>query len=569
MSQIKLLKTLKQRIKHLRGRHDQLDHAWNRGMGRGSGGGVGDVVTVEQYQAMSKKLDEEVAAGTKTQEVANGIRKNLQKKANDYYDAVTRASLGMARIPRRRRASAQLADIRANDIASAAQQGQLANQNSNLQQRISDFAGSVQGGFNNILNRIRDIRRPKNEIAQPIQQEQAPAERAMNFSYNMPDRSLENYPIFDDEMMNSIYNNPSLQTVEPLINGYVQWGMSELDAIYKVLGFAKKMDQKQLVQELMQKFEISLKQDKIDRRNEELLKPPRELIDSERVEISENVRKQFNLYMQEHENADSENVDDNIKTIALIYAIQSLSPIQQMNFAFDRTLQKEFADIIDYNEDYRSEKIINAVLIGGTPEARLYADAYSEQVSYAGRIFETRYISIEHLIRKAQTYGWQWFASEIMSTHMLQAVGWKTAMIQELLASISQNQSYSNPDRPGFYPVGVAAPAVNADALAALQKTYEQQQQVFKEKQITKELLYRATKLMLGLPMESWSSDRAVSETFLEKNPGAIMNEQEVPIENIFCRHDTLPGWPTGIYKEQESVVLGIAQAIMDLQLNQ
>ncbi len=121
------LKLLTKRLKHLRGRHDQLDHAWNRGMGRGSGGGVGDIVTVEQYQDMSKKLDEEVAAGEITQQIADLTRKTLQKKANDYYDAVTRASLGMARRPRRQRASAQLADARANDIASAAQQGQYAN----------------------------------------------------------------------------------------------------------------------------------------------------------------------------------------------------------------------------------------------------------------------------------------------------------------------------------------------------------------------------------------------------------------------------------------------------------
>jgi hypothetical protein len=449
------------------------------------------------------------------------------------------------------------------------------NQISRRQQAMDKFANiradvtsSIQSGFNSLLERIRNLRRPQNETAQPIQNI-VPEERTMNFSYNMPDRSLENYPVFDDAMMNSIYNNPSLQTVEPLINGYVQWGMSELDAIYKVLGFAKKMDQKQLVQELTKKFETALKQDKINRRNDELVKPPRQLTDSERAEISENVRKQFDFYMQENANSDSENIDDNIKTSALIYAIQSLSPIQQMNFAFDKTLQKEFEDIIDPNEDYRSEKIINAVLIGGTPEARLYTDAYTEQVSYAERIFQTRYISIEHLIRKGQEYGFQWFASEVMSTHMLQAVGWKTAIIKELLASISQNQSYSSADRPGFYPAGISAPAINADALAALQKTYEQQQQIFKERQMTKELLYRATKFMLGLPMESWSSDRAVSETFLERNPGAIMNEQEVPIENIFCRYDTLPGWPTGIYKEQESVVLGIAQAIMNLQLSQ
>ena len=187
--QINIVKpTIKQRLKHLRGRHDQLDHAWNRGMGRGSGGGVGDVVTVEQYQAMSKKLDEEVAAGTKTQEVANGIRKNLQKKANDYYDAVTRASLGMARIPRRQRASTQLADIRANDIASAAQQGQLANTNTRLTNALSRIqqlsGGNIMGRLNDLLSRLTN---------RTSQQQQTPQQEPQKVPKERPKKLATEY----------------------------------------------------------------------------------------------------------------------------------------------------------------------------------------------------------------------------------------------------------------------------------------------------------------------------------------------------------------------------------------
>lgn len=34
IDKIAMLSEYRTKLKHLRGRHDQLDHAWNRGMGR-------------------------------------------------------------------------------------------------------------------------------------------------------------------------------------------------------------------------------------------------------------------------------------------------------------------------------------------------------------------------------------------------------------------------------------------------------------------------------------------------------------------------------------------------------
>jgi citrate lyase gamma subunit len=55
--------------KHLRGRHDQRDHAWNRGMGRGSGGGaVGEsgLSKMIKYQQTRQALLEKVRTGDMT-----------------------------------------------------------------------------------------------------------------------------------------------------------------------------------------------------------------------------------------------------------------------------------------------------------------------------------------------------------------------------------------------------------------------------------------------------------------------------------------------------------------------
>lgn len=64
--------------KHLRGRHDQRDHAWNRGMGRGAtpaGGGADGLSQMEIYQKTRQSLLDMVRQGQTTrQDVRNQLR---------------------------------------------------------------------------------------------------------------------------------------------------------------------------------------------------------------------------------------------------------------------------------------------------------------------------------------------------------------------------------------------------------------------------------------------------------------------------------------------------------------
>ena len=63
------LNRLVTRLKHLRGRHDQLDHAWNRGMGRGGGGAalapnqMGPLPTTDFYRQRRIELMEQQRQG--------------------------------------------------------------------------------------------------------------------------------------------------------------------------------------------------------------------------------------------------------------------------------------------------------------------------------------------------------------------------------------------------------------------------------------------------------------------------------------------------------------------------
>ncbi len=182
-----MIKTLKQRIKHLRGRHDQLDHAWNRGTGGGT-------VSGDDYQAAVKLLDQQVADGEIDQEIADRTRAVLRKKANQSYDAMKRASLGMGILSRRQQASTQLADIRANDIASAAQQGQLANQMNVLgtqpvadtQAKPSKYADKFSG-----LTSVQDIVNQANAILQSDDEAPSTTEEFVDFLSHIPSASIQ------------------------------------------------------------------------------------------------------------------------------------------------------------------------------------------------------------------------------------------------------------------------------------------------------------------------------------------------------------------------------------------
>ena len=96
------------KLKHLRGRHNQLDHAWNRGMGGGA------EISSSDFREIVKQTDIKIANGEISQQEGKLVVDSIRKKVNARYDALISASRGMARIPRRRRASTQLLDSRLN-----------------------------------------------------------------------------------------------------------------------------------------------------------------------------------------------------------------------------------------------------------------------------------------------------------------------------------------------------------------------------------------------------------------------------------------------------------------------
>ena len=124
--------SISERLKHLRGRHDQRDHAWNRGMGRGdtSGGYAPGTMNQDQFMEMKRSLQAQIDSGSMSYEVGSAIWKRAQEIANQDYDA--RPENRREAFISQQQDSAQLADVRANDIASAAQQGQYANVPKNI-----------------------------------------------------------------------------------------------------------------------------------------------------------------------------------------------------------------------------------------------------------------------------------------------------------------------------------------------------------------------------------------------------------------------------------------------------
>lgn len=73
-------------LKHLRGRHDQRDHAWNRGMGKG-GGYMPAALSPQQFQNMRADFQARVGRGEITQEVADATMKRVREIYNQEYDA--------------------------------------------------------------------------------------------------------------------------------------------------------------------------------------------------------------------------------------------------------------------------------------------------------------------------------------------------------------------------------------------------------------------------------------------------------------------------------------------------
>ena len=637
MSSINEFQNILSKLKHLRGRHDQRDHAWNRGMGRGdtSGGYAPGTMNQDQFMEMKRSLQSQIDSGAMSYEVGSAIWKRAQEIANQDYDA---------RPENRREAFISQQRTIANDIQEGVIAGALANRNTPTAEAlkpfemvvIEDMEPSVERGiqriiktaneflesvsqspslmpytrkdilqailsrtygmhpywretedyiteyfFENQKENMAQIVTPKIELS-PLQQNPTPTS-----SSTMPDIPLTDYPVVNETFVDSLRNlNEQLRKQNPwgnidkyenflaqielnkVIANFVKAGMTRFDATAKVNGIVNKLELSNLQNVMDSYLETALiedRKDNIDEHNKwmEILYPFKEnqtLNKKQQQELSDKFDILFSKKLTEATAAarKKETVNqDNDFAMAAIAAMQELTLEEQKYVA-------TFPSVIDMtgsSDERRSEKnkrVRYALLIGGSPEIRSYVNTLIEQTGSVKEILEARTLSLQHFIDQGKKLGWQWFSAELMTTHAISKVGWMTAEMQEMLAKIGPNKGLDPADIPNFYPEFMNVPKVDPAAVDALQKAYEYQQEYLK-KTFKLLRLYRTARMQLGLPFESWSRQKNIAEDFRTAYGGTLY-EQLVPLENVFCFDITLPGWPTGVYQEEEVVVLGHAQ---------
>ena len=635
MSSINEFQNILSKLKHLRGRHDQRDHAWNRGMGRGStsGGYAPGTMNQDQFMEMKRSLQAQIDSGSMSYEVGSAIWKRAQEIANQDFDAR----------PENRRENFIQQRAIANDIQQGAIAGALANRNTPTAEALKPFEfipvdnldfmeetrilkiikqanemlytlsqspsllvttrgevlkafvhrlGSSQGydiiDFYFANNFFADQENMAQIVTPTLELSTLQTKPTPTSLSTMPDIPLTDYPVVDEAFAKLLRindgelnnNNPYRDSNNPysnllqrldmnnIIANFVKSGMTRFDATAKLYGIVSKLKLdklKSFMESTNGYLETALSQDRqdnIDEHNKwmEVLYPQKEeLTKQQEEELDYKFNVIYSKKLQEAVKARKKpTVDqDNESAMAAIAAMQELT-LEEQKYLARNPSAIDWTGDMESNKSERNKRVQHALLIGGNPEIRSYVNTLIEQTGTVNEILAAREVSLQYLVDQGKKLGWQWFNAELMTTHAISKVGWKTAEMQDMLAKIGPNKKLDPANIPSFYPDFMNVPEVDSAAVDALQKMYEYQQEYLKKTfKVLK--LYRTARMQLGLPFESWSRDEFVAQAFQQTYGGTVYT-QDVPLENIFCFDITLPGWPTGVYQEEEVVVLGHAQ---------
>jgi len=195
--------SVKKRLKHLRGRHDQRDHAWNRGMGRGGSGSSAASshpkkakVSAEQHRADIVALQKKVDAGEMTfHDMRNKLRDNRG------YPSLP---------PRTRKQKVQdnnaLAQARANirqlssmDISTQAAISISNNQTTSVDKKVNVEIETMYNDIQSIIDAIaqkqKDIKDIEDLIANDDGQNPESKEKLKRMLYGIENTSILDYAI--------------------------------------------------------------------------------------------------------------------------------------------------------------------------------------------------------------------------------------------------------------------------------------------------------------------------------------------------------------------------------------
>jgi hypothetical protein len=492
-------KSLKERLKHLRGRHDQLDHAWNRGTGGGT-------VSGDEYQAAVKILDQKVADGEIDQEIADKTRAVLRKKANIAYDALTSASLGMARRPRRQRASAQLADARANDIASAAQQGQLANmsedESNRILQKILTYGEPMQQP---------DYKFPTDAKSKLSSDDQKKYDELLDGYTDLAGNMTPEYAYALEQKLTQMARRDAAYWA--LFSDYTKYrnATEQLDKISTA---------KAITPDAQRPYRIHDK-NRDTFTNDQILQ---DLI---------NVQSE----MQSQWNSSQGGTKKNFQFKLMVAQIQSLKPEEQLQLITDKNIREKLQEMQLYKEVYL------AVAGYGEPDARMAVMEYAiwedeNLYSIANMLnLEGLLLSIKKQRGQPQSVNSR-IAKEIVRRQISGNMGSTGAAVQQAYTQVGPNRDISTDKIRSFYPAGIEPPTPNPEIVAALQEMYEATQQHFENVGIDEVRLYRGGELQGGLPYEPWSTDVFAAEKFYKLGgTSADLRSGIIPSKYIVSYH--------------------------------
>lgn len=628
-----ILNGISQTLKHLRGRHDQRDHAWNRGMGRGGAGDIpsdasSTAVNQEQYRALRNTLGGLVRQGLmKRIEMRNELRKYRGQQLSLTRNRRDRAMdlVGAQRI------GGQFGSLQENVpagglVLQSMQSGGTNLDNSptsdsdtkkpeSLPTKVKDtvlkrFSEKTKERYKE-LKKIIDshLDSGQHNVASAV----AKAFKTISASEIQDNEELldlrdsilrESYGIADapddlsgkfkkaynraiDYAMRNIASNPNMESsdVGNEIGMALSSALGDLDT--DKIATARIRYGRPLLQALQQEY-IKFRQrfglmgklyfDSVtggmvrDTQDRQIAKPIPPLkphsvaqINTERQRLypftpAESADFVVSTFKEEVEKIQQDNgyFNESVAFNVLTTIIQQLSESEQIALVNNSEATKK----LEENSLLRDSEV--AVGVYGHPEARLSilkdAEAYDPALYAMISKYTIDGVLLSH--RKKQEQGIPVTPEDYFTAFMKLHtdgfhVGGKTAALQELFSYIGPNAKVPRENVRSFYPDGVAAPLPHPDTIKYLNEIYEAQQEYYKKLGITEIPLYRGGRLHGGLPMESWSLSRSISEGF---GVGVFNSDSElrsamVPVEYIFGNYVDTDGYHPH-FGEQEFAIL-------------
>jgi hypothetical protein len=277
------------------------------------------------------------------------------------------------------------------------------------------------------------------------------------------------------------------------------------------------------------------------------------------------------------------NLDDDRKKIASYgFSDDDIDILQMHMIGTYPNLPDNITQIAEsIGKNKKANDVVNIIYrtIGnfGHPEARLaMQNTVDAERDMRLRITQT----VENSLQRAMEYGSQYgedagyqkFIESIMQDHAKAGYSMMTAHIHQLFTQIGQSRKI-NGVAPNFFPDGITPPAPHPQAVAWMQRFYEEQQGLFAIQGVTEIPLLRGTHFELGLPFESWTSELSTAEIFQQQDSATgganrengVIYQETIPVQYIWGTYETMFGWDeAGVRGKKEHVVLGWLRKIAE-----